>query len=176
MFSWIIVTRMDCNSSKGQFTLASNVVVKSYFRNDIHICSTLIVDNLCVHVIRNLNIPLNILWYSINNRKLFKSIFKCRFLLFTTRFCDGNVTTSKPIYVKSISMLQLYGSKKKLHAIVEGRFVFLSRWQALKKNENKSAMQKLSQPYFEKMWGWNSHSQNGDLGVLWDSGNFRVQL
>ncbi len=49
-----------------------------------------------------------------------KSILNCRFLLFTTHFCDGNVATSKPIYVKFISMLQLYGLKKKPHAIVEG--------------------------------------------------------
>jgi hypothetical protein len=26
-------------------------------------------------------------------------------------------------------------------------------------------------PYFETVWGWNSHSRNGDLGVLWDSQN-----
>jgi hypothetical protein len=24
------------------------------------------------------------------------------------------------------------------------------------------------------VWGWHSHSQNGDFGVLWDSRNFRV--
>jgi hypothetical protein len=24
----------------------------------------------------------------------------------------------------------------------------------------------LSQPHFEGMWGWHSHSQNGDLGVF----------
>jgi hypothetical protein len=35
---------------------------------------------------------------------------------------------------------------------------------------------KLSQPYFERMWGWNSHSRNEDLGVLRDSQNFIVQL
>jgi len=34
----------------------------------------------------------------------------------------------------------------------------------------------MSQPYFERMWGWNSHSQNGDLGILRDSQNFKVQL
>jgi hypothetical protein len=34
----------------------------------------------------------------------------------------------------------------------------------------------MSQPYFEGVWGWNSHSQNWDLGVLQDSQNFRVQL
>ncbi len=31
-------------------------------------------------------------------------------------------------------------------------------------------------PTFGRMWGWHSHSRNGDLGVLWDSWNFRVQL
>jgi hypothetical protein len=34
----------------------------------------------------------------------------------------------------------------------------------------------LSQPYFERVWGWDSHSRNGDLGVLHDSWNFRVWL
>jgi hypothetical protein len=34
----------------------------------------------------------------------------------------------------------------------------------------------LSQPYFERMWGWNSHSRNGDLIVFRHSWNFRVQL
>jgi hypothetical protein len=29
---------------------------------------------------------------------------------------------------------------------------------------------------FGGMWGWHSHSQNGDLGVLWDFLNFRVRL
>jgi hypothetical protein len=29
----------------------------------------------------------------------------------------------------------------------------------------------MSQPYFEKVWGWDSHSWNGDLEVLWDSRN-----
>ncbi len=32
------------------------------------------------------------------------------------------------------------------------------------------------QPYFESVWGWDSHSRNGDLGVLWDSQNFRAWL
>jgi hypothetical protein len=31
-------------------------------------------------------------------------------------------------------------------------------------------------PTLRRVWGWNSHSQNGDLGVLRDSQNFRVQL
>ncbi len=31
-------------------------------------------------------------------------------------------------------------------------------------------------PTFGRVWGWHSHSRNGDLGVLWDSRNFRVQL
>jgi hypothetical protein len=31
-------------------------------------------------------------------------------------------------------------------------------------------------PTFGRVWGWHSHSQNGDLGVLRDSQNFRVQL
>ncbi len=26
------------------------------------------------------------------------------------------------------------------------------------------------------MWGWNSHSRNGDLRALWDSQNFRIRL
>jgi len=34
----------------------------------------------------------------------------------------------------------------------------------------------MSQPYLRKVWGWNSHSRNWDLGVLQDSWNFRVQL
>jgi hypothetical protein len=33
----------------------------------------------------------------------------------------------------------------------------------------------MSQPYFEGVWGWDSSSQNGDLGVHRDSRNFRVQ-
>jgi len=32
----------------------------------------------------------------------------------------------------------------------------------------------LLQPYFERVWGWNPHSRNGDLGVLRESWNFRV--
>ncbi len=32
----------------------------------------------------------------------------------------------------------------------------------------------LSQPYLERVWGWDSHSQNGDLGVLRDFWKFRV--
>jgi len=31
-------------------------------------------------------------------------------------------------------------------------------------------------PTFGKVWGWHSHSRNGDLGVLWDSRNFGVRL
>jgi hypothetical protein len=31
-------------------------------------------------------------------------------------------------------------------------------------------------PTFGRVWGWHSHSRNGDLGVLWDSQNFRVGL
>jgi len=31
-------------------------------------------------------------------------------------------------------------------------------------------------PIFGKVWGWHSHSQNGDLGVLRDSQNFKVRL
>jgi hypothetical protein len=34
----------------------------------------------------------------------------------------------------------------------------------------------LSQPHLERVWGWNSHSRNGDLGVLRDFWNFKVQL
>jgi hypothetical protein len=34
----------------------------------------------------------------------------------------------------------------------------------------------LSQPHFERVWGWDSHSRNGVLGVLWDSWKFRVWL
>jgi len=34
----------------------------------------------------------------------------------------------------------------------------------------------MSQRYFEKVWGWDSHSQNGDLGVLRDSQNVKVWL
>jgi hypothetical protein len=34
----------------------------------------------------------------------------------------------------------------------------------------------MSQPYFERVWRWNSHSWNGDLGVLRDSQNFKVRL
>jgi hypothetical protein len=33
----------------------------------------------------------------------------------------------------------------------------------------------MSQPYFEGVWGWNSHSRNGDLGVLWDPRNFNCR-
>jgi hypothetical protein len=31
-------------------------------------------------------------------------------------------------------------------------------------------------PTLGRMWGWDSHSQNGDLGVHLDSQKFRVQL
>jgi hypothetical protein len=31
-------------------------------------------------------------------------------------------------------------------------------------------------PTFGRVWGWHSHSRNGDLGVLRDSQNFRVRL
>jgi hypothetical protein len=31
-------------------------------------------------------------------------------------------------------------------------------------------------PTFGRVWGWHSHSRNGDLGVLQDSRNFRVWL
>jgi len=31
-------------------------------------------------------------------------------------------------------------------------------------------------PNFGRVWGWHSHSQNGDLVVLWDSQSFRVRL
>jgi hypothetical protein len=31
-------------------------------------------------------------------------------------------------------------------------------------------------PTFGRVWGWHSHSQNGDLGVLRNSRNFRVRL
>jgi hypothetical protein len=31
-------------------------------------------------------------------------------------------------------------------------------------------------PTFGRVWGWHSHSQNGDLGVIGDSQNFRVRL
>jgi hypothetical protein len=34
----------------------------------------------------------------------------------------------------------------------------------------------LSQPYFEKVWGWDPHSRNGDLGVHRDFQNFKIQL
>jgi len=33
-----------------------------------------------------------------------------------------------------------------------------------------------AQPYFERAWRWNWHSRNWDLGILWDSQNFKVQL
>jgi hypothetical protein len=31
-------------------------------------------------------------------------------------------------------------------------------------------------PTFGRVWGWHSHSQNGDLGIPEDSRNFRVRL
>jgi hypothetical protein len=31
-------------------------------------------------------------------------------------------------------------------------------------------------PTFGRVWGWNSHFQNGDLGVHGDSRNFKVRL
>jgi hypothetical protein len=31
-------------------------------------------------------------------------------------------------------------------------------------------------PTFGKVWGWHSHSRNGDLGVLPGSQNFKAQL
>jgi hypothetical protein len=31
-------------------------------------------------------------------------------------------------------------------------------------------------PTFGRVWGWDTHSWNGDLGVHWDSRNFRVRL
>jgi hypothetical protein len=31
-------------------------------------------------------------------------------------------------------------------------------------------------PTLRQVWGWNSHSQKWELGVLWDSWNFRVRL
>jgi hypothetical protein len=31
-------------------------------------------------------------------------------------------------------------------------------------------------PTSRRVWGWDSHSRNGDLGVLWDSQKFRVRL
>jgi hypothetical protein len=31
-------------------------------------------------------------------------------------------------------------------------------------------------PTFGRVWGWYSHSRNGELGVLWDSRNFRVRF
>jgi len=34
----------------------------------------------------------------------------------------------------------------------------------------------MSQPYLGRVWGWNSHSQSWDLGVLRDSQNFRAQF
>jgi hypothetical protein len=34
----------------------------------------------------------------------------------------------------------------------------------------------MSQPHFERVWGWNSHSRNGDLGVLRDFQDFKVRL
>ncbi len=34
----------------------------------------------------------------------------------------------------------------------------------------------VSQPYFERVWGWDSHSRNGSLGALWDFWKFRVWL
>ncbi len=34
----------------------------------------------------------------------------------------------------------------------------------------------LSQSYFERVWAWDSHYRNGDLGVLRDSRKFRVRL
>ncbi len=35
---------------------------------------------------------------------------------------------------------------------------------------------KVSQPHFKGMWGWHSHSRNGDLRVLRDSWKFRTRL
>jgi len=37
-----------------------------------------------------------------------------------------------------------------------------------------SSSLQLSQPYLRRVWGWNSHFQNWDLGVLRDSQNFIV--
>jgi hypothetical protein len=34
----------------------------------------------------------------------------------------------------------------------------------------------LSQPHFEGMWGWHSHSRNGDLRVFQDSQKLRTRL
>jgi hypothetical protein len=38
------------------------------------------------------------------------------------------------------------------------------------------SMSSVSQPHFEGVWGWHSHSRNGDLGVLQDSRKFRTRL
>jgi hypothetical protein len=38
------------------------------------------------------------------------------------------------------------------------------------------AITNLSQPYFGRVRGWFPHSQNGDLGVCYDSWKFRVRL
>jgi hypothetical protein len=45
-----------------------------------------------------------------------------------------------------------------------------------KKNLDLCLVHYMSQPYFERVWGWNSHSRNGDLKVLQDSRKFRVRL
>jgi hypothetical protein len=39
----------------------------------------------------------------------------------------------------------------------------------------KSAPAMLSQPHFGQVWGWDSHSQKWELGVLQDSRNFRAR-
>jgi hypothetical protein len=31
-------------------------------------------------------------------------------------------------------------------------------------------------PILRQVWGWNSHSQKWELGILWDSRNIRARL
>ncbi len=48
-------------------------------------------------------------------------------------------------------------------------------WGSKIRAMSQSSKGVLSQPYFERVWGWDSHSRNGDLEILQDSRNFRVQ-
>ncbi len=55
-------------------------------------------------------------------------------------------------------------------------FAHFFKYKKYTNKNRKSHILVVSQPYFERVWRWDSHSRNGDLGVLRDSRKFKVRL
>jgi hypothetical protein len=80
------------------------------------------------------------------------------------------------ICYRRVFWISFGATRAQLIGFVDPKFVWRYRRRACVWDLPNLRYALVSQPHFERMWEWNSHSRNGDLGVFRDSQNFRVRL